>query len=117
METLHDYDYDYQEDVPVVGKYLDLRVDWAFKYVFSKKEILLDNKVLTNAYFYLRMSGGKDAKVKIGYAEALYIPDGSGPAYNLTPEQLAELPEEYLSYVLSPKVKGKGNRNETNQIQ
>ena len=79
----------------------------------SKKEILLDNKVLTNAYFHLRMSGGKDAKVKIGYAEALYIPDGSGPAYNLTPEQLAELPEEYLSYVLSPKVKGKGNRNET----
>ena len=41
METLHDYYYDYQEDVPVVGKYLDLRVDWAFKYVFSKKEILL----------------------------------------------------------------------------
>ena len=79
----------------------------------SKKEILLDNKVLTNAYFHLVMSGGKDAKVNIGYAESLYIPDGSGPAYQLTPEQLAELPEEYLSYALAPKVKGKGNRNET----
>ena len=79
----------------------------------SKKEILLDNKVLTNAYFHLKMSGGKDARVKVGYAESLYIPDGSGPAYELTPEQLAQLPEEYLSYALAPKVKGKGNRNET----
>ena len=79
----------------------------------SKKEILLDNKVLTNAYFRLRMSGGKDAKLRISYAESLYIPDGSGPAYDLTSEQLAQVPEEYLSYVLSPKVKGKGNRNET----
>jgi len=79
----------------------------------SKKVVLLDNKVLTNAYLYLRMSGGKDARVKIGYAEALYVPDGEGPAYNLTPEQLAQLPEEYLSYALAPKVKGKGNRNET----
>ena len=79
----------------------------------SKKEVLLDNKALTNAYFHLKMSGGKDARVKMAYAESLYIPDGSGPAYELTPEQLAQLPEEYLSYVLAPKVKGKGNRNET----
>ena len=79
----------------------------------TKKEILLDNKELTNAYVTLRLHGGKGAKVHVGYAESLYIPDGSGPAYNLTPEQLAELPEEYLSYVLAPKVKGKGNRNET----
>ena len=79
----------------------------------SKKEILLDNKVLTNAYAHLEMSGGKGAKVSIAYAESLYIPDGSGPAYQLTPEQLAELPEEYLQFVLAPKVKGKGNRNET----
>ena len=41
METFEDYDVQEQEEVPVVGKYLDLRVDWAFKYVFSKKEILL----------------------------------------------------------------------------
>ena len=44
----------------------------------SKKEILLDNKVLTNAYFNLRMSGGQGAKVHVGYAESLYLPDGSG---------------------------------------
>lgn len=79
----------------------------------SKKEVLLDNKALTNAYFHLKMSGGKNAKVNIGYAESLYVPDGTEPAYNLTPEQLAQVPEEYLSYVLAPKVKGKGNRNET----
>ena len=32
-----------QEDfeIPQARKYLDLRIDWAFKYVFSKKEILL----------------------------------------------------------------------------
>ena len=79
----------------------------------SKKEVLLDNKALTNAYFHLKMSGGKNAKVNVGYAESLYVPDGTEPAYNLTPEQLAQVPEEYLSYVLAPKVKGKGNRNET----
>lgn len=50
----------------------------------SKKEFLLDNKVLTNAYLHLKMNGGKDARVNVGYAEALYVPDG-----------------------------GKGNRNET----
>ena len=79
----------------------------------TTKAILMDNKVLTNAYVHVRLRGGKGAKLKIGYAESLYIPDGAGPAYNLTPEQLAELPEEYLSYVMAPKVKGKGNRNET----
>ena len=79
----------------------------------SQKVVLLDNKVLTNAYFHLRMSGGKGAQVKVAYAESLYVPDGNGPAYDLTPEQIAQLPEEYLSYALAPKVKGKGNRNET----
>ena len=78
----------------------------------AKKEILIDNMTLTNAYFHLRMSGGKDAKVRIGYAESLYIPDDK-PRYDLTPEQLAQVPEEYLSFVLAPSVKGKGNRNET----
>ena len=79
----------------------------------SNREILLDNQVLTNAYPHLELSGGKGSRVSVSYAESLYVPDGSGPAYNLTPEQLAQLPEEYLSYVLAPKVKGKGNRNET----
>ena len=41
MDIQHDYDFEEQLDVPVISKYLDLRVDWAFKYVFSKKEILL----------------------------------------------------------------------------
>ena len=41
MDIQYDYDYSEQLDLPVISKYLDLRVDWAFKYVFSKKEILL----------------------------------------------------------------------------
>lgn len=41
MDTLQNYDLQEQYDIPQVSKYLDLRVDWAFKYVFSKKEILL----------------------------------------------------------------------------
>ena len=41
METQFDYDLQDQYDIPQISKYLDLRVDWAFKYVFSKKEILL----------------------------------------------------------------------------
>ena len=79
----------------------------------SREEILLDNEVLTNAYLHLSMSGGKDAAVTIGYAESLYIPDTDQPAVQLSPEMLAQVPEEYLYYVLAPKVKGKGNRNET----
>ena len=77
----------------------------------TKTELLLDNKVLTNAYFRLKMSGGKDARVRIGYAESLYIPaPEQRPAP--TPEQLAQIPEEYWSYVLVPQTLGKGNRNE-----
>ena len=78
----------------------------------SKKEILLDNKVLTNAYFNLRMSGGKGAKVRIGYAEALYIPSPEQrPAP--TEEELAGIPEEHRYWAYIPQVIGKGNRNET----
>lgn len=78
----------------------------------SKKEILLDNKVLTNAYFNLRMSGGKGAKVRIGYAESLYIPSSEQrPAP--TEEELAGIPEEHRYWAYIPQVIGKGNRNET----
>ena len=78
----------------------------------SKREILLDNKVLTNAYFNLRMSGGKGARVKIGYAEALYIPSPEQrPAP--TEEELAKIPEEHRYFAYVPQVIGKGNRNET----
>lgn len=38
----------------------------------TKTEILLDNSHLTNAYFTLVFSKGKDAKINIGYTEALY---------------------------------------------
>ena len=38
----------------------------------SEKTIMLDNKVLTNAYLTMNFSGGKDAMVNIAYQEALY---------------------------------------------
>jgi len=39
--------------------------------------ILLDNGFLTNAYPVLQFSKGKDAHISLGYAEALYIDEGS----------------------------------------
>lgn len=78
----------------------------------AAKEILLDNKVLTNAYFNLRMSGGKGARVRIGYAEALYVPS-SEPRQMPTEEELADIPEEHRYFMRIPPVIGKGNRNET----
>lgn len=77
----------------------------------SSKEILLDNKVLTNAYFNIRFSEGKGSKLTIGYAEALYIPD---PQWKRpSEEQLSRIPEEYRSFALAPRTLGKGNRDET----
>lgn len=40
MSILQDYDDQEQYEIPQISKYLDLRVDWAFKFVFSKKAIL-----------------------------------------------------------------------------
>lgn len=40
-------------------------------------KILLDNGVLTNAYPVLQFSKGKGADISLGYAEALYINEGS----------------------------------------
>ena len=40
-------------------------------------KILLDNAVLTNAYPVLQFSKGKDADIKLGYAEALFIDEGN----------------------------------------
>ena len=77
----------------------------------TKAEILLDNGTLTNAYFNIDLKGGKGARLAAGYAESLYIPDPT-PRPEMTPEQLAQIPEEYLSYVLVPRVVGKGNRSE-----
>lgn len=38
----------------------------------TRKSFLLDNKVLTNAYFNMLMKGGKGATVVVRYAEGLY---------------------------------------------
>ena len=38
----------------------------------SSVRLLLDNQQLTTGYFSLLLSGGKDAEVRVGYAEALY---------------------------------------------
>lgn len=43
----------------------------------SNVTILLDNGFLTNAYPVLQFSKGKDAHISLGYAEALYIDEGS----------------------------------------
>ncbi len=40
-------------------------------------KILLDNGVLTNAYPVLQFSKGKEAEITLGYAEALFIDEGS----------------------------------------
>ena len=39
----------------------------------QRVQILLDNSVLTNAYPVLQFSGGKEARIRIGYAESLYL--------------------------------------------
>lgn len=77
----------------------------------GSQEILLDNKVLTNAYFNVRFSGGKGSHIAIGYAESLYIPDPEWKAP--TEEQLSRIPAKYRNFALAPRTKGKGNRNET----
>ena len=57
-------------------------------------DILLDQSFLTNAYFHMKFSGGKDALINVGYAESLYLPsNNTGPYAFMMPA-------------------GKGNRNE-----
>ncbi len=43
----------------------------------STKTILLDNQVLTNAFFQMQMEGGKGAAVVVRYAEGLYTDQGA----------------------------------------
>ena len=38
----------------------------------TKAQIILDNKVLTNAYVTMNFSGGENSKIWLGYAEGLY---------------------------------------------
>ena len=44
----------------------------------TKAEVLLDQSYLTNGFFSMRFSGGKDAKIDVGYTEALYEPAPEG---------------------------------------
>src|SRR5690606_25494578 len=43
----------------------------------SNVTILIDNKVMTTGFPQLSFSGGKDAMIRVGYAENLFLPDGS----------------------------------------
>ena len=63
----------------------------------TKASILLDNGSLTNAYLTLLFSNGKDAAIRIKYAEALFIPTGPGK------------PGGYMGH---SEIHGKGNRND-----
>jgi hypothetical protein len=62
--------------------------------------LLLDQGYLTNAYPTIFFSGGKHARISIGYAESLYIPD--------TTRNLDTTKNAYARF----RIVGKGNRNE-----
>ena len=83
----------------------------------TKAELLLDQGFLTNAYFNLRMSGGKGAKVTVGYAESLFIPAPQPEGPDLPPGmRLEDIPEDVRAQFANrprmQRVNGKGNRNE-----
>lgn len=71
----------------------------------TQAELLLDQGFLTNAYFNLSFSGGRDAQIAIGYAEALYIPSGD-------PSVPADMPARYAARSQMSRPAGKGNRDE-----
>ncbi len=77
----------------------------------TKAEMLLDQGELTNAYFKMKLGGGKGAKVSVGYAESLYIPSDE-PLSQIPDSVLATIPQEHRSFALVPRTVGKGNRNE-----
>ena len=79
--------------------------------------VLLDQSFLTNAYFNVKMDGGKGAKLTIGYAESLFItaeeqdqPDI--PAGINIDDIPAEIIAQYAGRPRLPRTVGKGNRNE-----
>lgn len=76
----------------------------------TQAELLIDQEVLTNAYFNLHFKGGKGSRICLGYAEALYYPD---PEWKYpTPEQLEQVAGQTWVHKLSARAKGKGNRND-----
>lgn len=44
----------------------------------AEVSLLLDQEYLTTAYPCLRFSGGKDSRISLGYAEGLFVDEGSG---------------------------------------
>ena len=75
----------------------------------TKAELLLDQGFLTNAYFNLAFSGGRAAKITVGYAESLFIP---APQRELSAEELERIPAEFRRMARMPRTAGKGNRND-----
>ena len=75
----------------------------------TKAELLLDQGFLTNAYFNLAFSGGRDARLTVGYAESLFVP---APAREMSEEELARIPAEFRRMARMPRTAGKGNRND-----
>lgn len=70
----------------------------------TKATILLDNGQLTNAYLTLKFSNGREAGIRIKYAEALFIPAKS-VKYGTTSG----------GYMGNENIHGKGNRNEVEE--
>lgn len=83
----------------------------------TKVELLLDQGFLTNAYFRLAFSGGRDATIGVGYAESLFIPAPEQPGSDLPDGmKMEDLPEDVRAMVMArarmPRTVGKGNRDE-----
>ncbi len=83
----------------------------------TKAELLLDNGVLTNAYFNVALKGGKGGRLALGYAESLYIPAPQSDRPDLPPGmRMEDIPEDvraqFASRPRAPRTIGKGNRNE-----
>ena len=83
----------------------------------TKAEVLLDQSYLTNAYFNLAFSGGRGAKLTLGYAEALFVPAPQQEGYDLPPGmRLEDIPADVIAqYSGRPRMQrtvGKGNRDE-----
>ena len=83
----------------------------------TKAELLLDNGALTNAYFNVRLTGGKGARLSLGYAESLYIPAPQQAGPDLPPGmRMEDIPADVVAQFSrrprAPRTVGKGNRDE-----
>jgi hypothetical protein len=83
----------------------------------TKAELLLDNGALTNAYFNVHLTGGKGARLALGYAESLYIPAPQQAGPDLPPGmRMEDIPADVVAQFSrrprAPRTVGKGNRDE-----